>query len=73
MPFGSSRAQGLKMNTIIPTHLPFFNVKVCACECGDQERVSDLLKLELHAAMSHPVWVLGTELYSVRSVYALNC
>ena len=29
MPFGSSRVQGLKVNTIIP---PLFNVKVCACE-----------------------------------------
>lgn len=38
-----------------------------------QKRVPDLLELELQTVVSHPVWVLGTELRSsVRAAIVLN-
>ena len=61
-------------------------VCVCVCVCvrcnvnasagtnGDQRRVLYVLKLELHAVVSCPVWILGTEFrFSARVVHTFNC
>jgi hypothetical protein len=40
---------------------------------GGQKRASDLRELELQAAMSHQMWMLGTKPgSSVRAVHGLN-
>lgn len=41
---------------------------------GGQEEASDPLELDLHVILSHPPWVLGTELdASARAASVLNC
>jgi hypothetical protein len=41
--------------------------------CGSQKMVLDFLELELQVVVSHPEWVLGTELRSsARAVCILN-
>lgn len=55
----------------------YVSVWVCAClHCahGSQKRMWDTLALELQAAVSHPIWAVGTDLKpSVRIVCILHC
>lgn len=39
-------------------------VYVCVNARGWQEKVSELLKPKIHVVVSHPLWVLGSELRS---------
>lgn len=41
---------------------------------GNQKSVSDILELKLQVVVSHPTWVLGSELRSFRRpAHSLNC
>lgn len=48
-------------------------VHMCAGACGGQKRAIDLQELELQVFKNHPMWVLGTELWSpARAAPTLN-
>lgn len=50
------------------------SVSVCMCLWMQKPELADPLELELHMAVSHPVWKLGTEFRSsVRGVSTLDC
>lgn len=49
------------------------HVHMCVVAYGIQKTVLDILELELQEIVSHPIWVLGTELRSSERVaYALT-
>lgn len=59
--YGNSFLDVLKINL-------YFSLCVCVCQVCVKRQVSELLKL-----LSHPQWVLGTELWSFgRAVSSLN-